>query len=200
MQMMAQRGFGVFSLDNRGSNAAPRGHAWEAPIYQRLGEVELADQLEGVKYLRSLEWVDADRIGILGGSFGGFMALNAMLRAPGTFKAGIAFAPVTNWSEYDSVYTERYMNLPSQNPEGYTKTALPGHAAALAGPLLLLHGTGDDNVHLQHSIQLINAMLQAGKDFGMMLYPGQSHMSFFGMGQDPARLWARITEFFVENL
>lgn len=200
MQMMAQRGFGVFSLDNRGSNAAPRGHAWEAPIHQRLGEVELADQLEGVKYLRSLEWVDADRIGILGGSFGGFMSLNAMLHAPGTFKAGIAFAPVTNWSEYDSVYTERYMNLPSQNLEGYRKTALPRHAADLAGSLLLLHGTGDDNVHLQHSIQLINALLQAGKDFEMMLYPGQDHMSFFGMGQDPARLWARITAFFMKNL
>ena len=200
MQMMAQRGFGIFSLDNRGSNAAPRGHAWEAPIHQRLGEVELADQLEGVNYLKTLDWVDPDRIGILGGSFGGFMSLNAMLRAPGTFKAGIAFAPVTDWREYDSVYTERYMNLPALNPDGYERTALDADAGDLRGALLLLHGTGDDNVHLQHSVQLIQALLQESKDFGLALYPGQSHMSFFAMGQDPSRLWARITSFFERNL
>ncbi|HSM68591.1 MAG TPA: DPP IV N-terminal domain-containing protein, partial [Xanthomonadales bacterium] len=111
MQMMAQSGFGLFSLDNRGSNAIARGHDFEAPIHKQLGHVELADQLAGVEYLKTLDWVDPDRIGILGGSFGGFMTLNAMMRADNAFKAGCCFAPVTDWREYDAVYTERYMDL-----------------------------------------------------------------------------------------
>lgn len=200
LQLMAQSGFGVFSLDNRGSNAAPRGHDWETPIHKRLGHVELADQLEGVKYLKTLPWVDPDRIGILGGSFGGFMTLNAMLRAAGTFKAGVAYAPVTHWREYDCVYTERYMDLPDQNADGYNETAVPAYADELEGWLLLIHGASDPNVHLQHSIRLIDQLILKSKRFQMALYPNQVHMSFFGMGQSPARLWSHITAFFMRTL
>jgi dipeptidyl-peptidase 4 len=200
MQMMARRGFGIFSLDNRGSNAAPRGHAWETPIRGRLGRVELADQLEGVAYLKSLDWVDPDRLGLLGGSFGGFMTLNAMLRAAGVFRAAAAFAPVTDWSMYDSVYTERYMDLPANNAEGYEETALLADADRLKGDLLLIHGAADPNVHVQHTIRFMDRLVDASKRFQVMLYPTQEHMSFFGMGQSPARLWAHITTFFVRAL
>jgi len=200
LQMMAQKGFGIFSLDNRGSNAAPRGHDWEAPIHRQLGHVELADQLEGVAYLKSLPWVDPDRIGIIGGSFGGFMTLNTMLRAPGTFKAAVAYAPVTNWREYDCVYSERYMDLPQDNPEGYDETALAQYADDLKGKLLLIHGASDPNVHVQHSIRLIDRLISDNEWFEMMLYPHQVHMSFFGMGQSPASLWSRITYFFEVHL
>ncbi|QFU77361.1 hypothetical protein EY643_17765 [Halioglobus maricola] len=200
LQMMAQNGYGVFSLDNRGSNAAPRGHDWETPIYEQLGHVELQDQLVGVEHLKGLSWVDPDRIGIVGGSFGGFMTLNAMLRTHGAYSTGVVYAPVTNWREYDCVYTERYMNLPASNQAGYTETAIPQYGDQLAGDLLLMHGAADPNVHLQHSIQLINQLVQDGKKFQMMLYPKQEHMSFFGMGQSPARLWTRITDFFKEKL
>lgn len=200
MQMMAQRGFGVFSLDNRGSNAAPRGHAWETPISGRLGHVELADQLQGIEFLKSQPWVDADRIGLLGGSFGGFMTLNAMLRAPGTFKAAVAYAPPTDWREYDSVYAERYMQLPALNADGYREVALPQYAGALTGKLLLLHGTSDDNVHLELSVQMTSAFIQNGRSLSFMAYPGLDHMSFFDMGQAPAHLWRHITDFFESSL
>ncbi len=202
LQMMAQNGYGVFSLDNRGSNAAPRGHDWETPIHRRLGHVELQDQLEGVKYLKSLDWVDPKHIGILGGSFGGFMTLNAMLRAADTFRSGLCYAPVTNWREYDCVYTERYMDLPVQNAEGYKETALPQYAENLLDEqkLLMLHGGNDPNVHLQHSIQLIDELVIQNKRFRMMLYPNQVHMSFFGMGQSPARTWGRIKAYFDQTL
>ena len=212
LQMMAQNGYGIFSLDNRGSNAAPRGHDWEKPIHRQLGHVELADQLEGVKYLKSLDWVDPDRIGIIGGSFGGFMTLNAMLRAAGTYKAAVAYAPVTDWRHYDVVYAERYMDTPDDNLSGYDETALPQYAGNLQSyesikiaddwdhKLLLIHGASDPNVHIQHSVRLVDQMIQTSRRFRMMFYPGQVHMSFFGMGQSPARLWWRITDFFTDNL
>lgn len=203
LQMMAQKGFGVFSLDNRGSNAAPRGHDWETPIHRRLGHVELADQLEGIKYLKNLEWVDPQRIGIVGGSFGGFMTLNAMIRTKGIFRSGVCYAPVTNWRQYDCVYTERYMDLPDQNPEGYDETAISQYAADFdnqKSKLLMIHGANDPNVHLQHSIQLVDRLVVNSKRFRIMLYPNQVHMSFFGMGQSPARLWNHITTFMVNTL
>ncbi|MEO0974723.1 MAG: alpha/beta fold hydrolase, partial [Pseudomonadota bacterium] len=180
LQMMSQQGFGVFTLDNRGSNAAPRGHDWETPIHHRLGEVELADQLEGVAYLKSLDWVDGDRLGLVGGSFGGFMTLNAMLKAPGTFAAAVAYAPVTDWREYDCVYAERYMGSPKENALGYRDTAIAPRAHQLQGELLLVHGASDPNVHLQHSMRLIDQLVMSDKRFGMVLYPTQVHMSFFG--------------------
>ncbi len=200
LQMMAQNGFGVFSLDNRGSNAAARGHDFETPIHRRVGHVELADQLAGVEYLKSLDWVDPDRIGIIGGSFGGFMTLSAMMRSNNTYRAGCAFAAVTDWREYDAVYTERYMEAPEHNEAGYDETAVRNYAAQLENPLLVVHGGSDPNVHVQHSMELVEQFIIEGRDYDLCIYPNEVHMSFFGMGQSPARLWTRITKFFKENL
>lgn len=200
MQMMAQKGYGIFSLDNRGSNAAARGHDFETPIHKRLGHVEIADQLKGVEYLKTLDWVDPDRIGILGGSFGGFMTLNAMMRTNNTFKAGCAFSGVTDWSQYDAVYTERYMESPDKNIGGYEETDVQSYAGQLENELLLIHGGSDPNVHLQHTFQLIERLVENSKKFDLLVYPNQKHMSFFGMGQSPERLWTRITDFFTRTL
>jgi dipeptidyl-peptidase-4 len=200
LQMMAQKGYITFSVDNRGSCEAPRGHDFELPIYKNLGRVELADVLEGVKYLKSLPFVDPSRIGIFGGSFGGYMVLNAMLRAPKLFKAAVSFAPVTDWRGYDSLYTEQYMNAPQDNPAGYQATEIPPLAEKLQGDLLLLHGTADLNVHLHHSLRLVRALNNNHKHFAMMLYPGQGHASFFELAEVPQQMFRRITSYFLEKL
>jgi dipeptidyl-peptidase-4 len=200
MQMMAQNGFGIFSLDNRGSNAIARGHDFETPIHRQLGHVELADQLAGVEYLKTLDWVDPGRIGIVGGSFGGFMTYNSMMRANNAFKAGCVYAGVSDWREYDAVYTERYMDLPDSNAQGYEETAVRGYAAQLENPLLLVHGGSDPNVHIQHTFEMVDQLILEEKEYNLLIYPNQVHMSFFGMGQSPARLWSRITQFFTEAL
>jgi dipeptidyl-peptidase 4 len=202
-QVMAQKGFVIFCLDNRGSNASPRGHAFEVPIYKRFGEIELADQLEGVRYLKSLPYVDPERIGIFGGSYGGFMTLNALLKKPDVFKAGAAYAPVTNWLEYTAEYTERYMTLPSQNEEGYKNSSPVNHASRLRSKLLLIHGLDDTDVYLEDSMQMTDAFIQAGIEFELMLYPRASHTDvFFGTGdkQSVRDLYRRLTRFFTDHL
>jgi dipeptidyl aminopeptidase/acylaminoacyl peptidase len=199
-QMMAILGFVVYSLDNRGSCEAPRGHGFERPIWQRFGAVELADQLEGVKYLQTLPFVDGSRIGVFGGSFGGFMALNCLLRAPEIFKTGVAFAPVTDWTGYDAIYTEQYMGQLAENAHGYAGSLLPPVAGRLKGKLLLIHGTADQNVHLHHSFNLVDALVAAGKQIEMMLYPGMTHADFFRISPQGRQLFERITKFFVEHL
>jgi dipeptidyl-peptidase-4 len=200
LQMMADRGYVVFSVDNRGSCEGPRGHAFETPILKRLGVVELADQMEGVKYLKSLPFVDPARIGILGGSFGGFMVLNAMLRTPGVFKAGVSIAPVSNWEGYDNTYTELYMKLPHHNESGYKSTQLPPLAGNLAGKLLLVHGSADINVHLHHTFNVVQQLVAAAKDFELMVYPGKGHATLFESGEEGRQLYVRIMEFFQKNL
>lgn len=172
-QLMAQRGFVVFSLDNRGS--AGRGKAWENAIYRRLGDQELQDQLVGVEYLRTLPFVDAQRIGIWGWSYGGYMTCLAMTRAPGVFRAGVAVAPVTDWLDYDTIYTERYMDLPQSNPDGYRRSSPVHFAGELSGRFFLVHGTADDNVHLQNTVQFSRRLIEAGKPFQLMLYPLMEH-------------------------
>src|ERR1700733_493601 len=199
-QMMAGLGFIVYSLDNRGSCEAPRGHRFESAIRYNLGHVELADQLEGVKYLQSLPCVDPARIGVFGGSFGGFMALNCMTRAPEVFKAGVAFAPVTDWSSYDAVYTEQYMGQPRENPEGYRNTAIPAVANDLQEKLLLLHGAADQNVHVHHTFSMVNALVSAGRLVELMMYPGMGHADFFRVTPIAQQLFERITRFFVDHL
>jgi dipeptidyl-peptidase-4 len=172
-QLMAQRGFLVFNLDNRGS--AGRGKGWENAIYRQFGDRELQDQLLGVEYLRSLPYVDSRRIGIWGWSFGGYMACVALTRAPDVFRAGAAVAPVTDWLNYDTIYTERYMDLPKNNPDGYRQSSPVHFAGQLGGRLLLVHGTADDNVHLQNTIQMSKALIDAGRPFQLMLYPQMEH-------------------------
>ncbi len=173
MQYLARKGMVVFCLDNRGSWG--RGHAFEAAIHRKLGEVELADQIAGVRYLKSQPWVDPERIGVYGGSYGGFMTLVAMNQAAEHFSAGIAYAPVTDWRFYDSVYTERYMDTPKDNPNGYESSSPVNYAAGFEGALLICHGTMDNNVHLQNTVQMADRYIEAGKLFDLMLYPRTRH-------------------------
>jgi dipeptidyl-peptidase-4 len=195
-QLMAQKGYIVFSLDNHGM--AGRGHAFETPVHKRMGEMELADQLAGVKYLQSLPYVDGSRIGIWGWSYGGYMTLYAMFNAADVFKAGFAGAPVTAWENYDTIYTERYMSTPQENPEGYKQSAPRTHAAKLKGKLLIAHGTADDNVHYANTLQLQDDLIRAGKHVEIIAYPERGH----GISDATAQihLFRRVTQFFLDNL
>lgn len=196
-ELMAQKGYLIFSLDNRGSYN--RGHAFETPLYHEFGKIQLADQLAGVKFLKSLPYVDASRIGMWGWSYGGTMTLYALCGAPEVFKAGVAVAPVSDWRLYDTAYTERYMGRPQDNPEGYKNSSPANQAANLRGRLLLAQGTGDDNVHFANSSELINELILAGRyPEKLMIFPGRGHP----IGDRPARiqLFEGITEFLLHNL
>ncbi|MBZ5694434.1 MAG: S9 family peptidase [Acidobacteriia bacterium] len=197
LEMMAEKGYIIFALDNRGSYA--RGHAFETPVYHQFGKVELEDQLTGVKYLKSLAYVDASRIGIWGWSYGGTMTLEAMFNAPDVFKAGVAISPVSDWRLYDTTYTERYMGRPQDNLDGYVNASPVNQAAKLKGKLMLAHATGDDNVHFTNTSEVINELILAGKyPAGLMIFPGRGH----GMGDLSARiaLFRGVTEFLLNNL
>jgi dipeptidyl-peptidase-4 len=172
-QVLASKGLVIFCLDNHGSWG--RGHAFEAVIKGHLGKWELADQLAGVRYLENQPWTDRSRIGVYGGSYGGYMALTCMNEAPEHFSVGIAYAPVSDWRLYDSAYTERYMGMPKDNSEGYRESAPLNFAAGLNGRLLICHGTMDNNVHVQNSIQMGGAYIKADKVFEMILYPRTRH-------------------------
>jgi dipeptidyl-peptidase 4 len=172
-QVFAHAGYVVWESENRGGTG--RGHAFETPLYHRMGVVELADQVAGVKYVESLGFVDPARVGIHGWSYGGFMTANALLNAGEVFKCGVAGAPPTNWLNYDTIYTERYMGLPSENKEGYASTALAPKAARLNGRLMLMHNYEDDNVLFQNTLQLMSALQQAGKVFDFTLYTQKAH-------------------------
>ncbi len=194
-QVYANQGYVMWQAENRGG--AGRGHAFETPVYHKLGVTELADQVAGVQYLISLGFVDPQRIGIQGWSYGGFMTLNALLNAPDLFRCGIAGAPVTNWLNYDTIYTERYMGLPSEDPDGYKNTALPPRAENLKAKLMIVHNFEDDNVLFQNTLQMMNALQQAGKKFEFMLYPQKTH----GVGGPAARqMNASMLDFFERNL
>jgi dipeptidyl-peptidase-4 len=194
-QVMAHRGFLIWQLDNRGSLG--RGHAWESALYRRLGARELEDQKRGVAHLISMGLVDPARVGIYGWSYGGFMTLYSLLHAPEVFKAGVAGAPVTDWRGYDSIYTERYLGLPADNPEGYRLSSPLNFAEKLAGRLLLIHNFEDDNVLFQHTLRMADALERAGKPFQSMLYPQKSH----GVGGAARKhLYQTMTEFFEKNL
>jgi dipeptidyl-peptidase-4 len=195
-QLMAQKGYVIFSLDNRGS--AGRGHAFETPLHFRMGAQELSDQRDGVHYLKSLPYVDANRIGIWGWSYGGHMTMHAMFEAGDDFKAGFAGGPVTDWRYYDSIYTERYLGLPQKNEKGYQDSSPVKYAVQLKGKLLIAHGTGDDNVHFANTLAVINDLIEAGKYVEVLPFPGRGH----GVSDPPARrvLMQRVTQFFLDNL
>ncbi|HEX7118984.1 MAG TPA: S9 family peptidase [Longimicrobiales bacterium] len=195
-QALAQRGFIVVSIDNRGTGA--RGSAFKKVTYLNLGEVESDDQIAGARYLASLPYVDPSRIGIWGWSYGGYMTALTMARGGDVFRAGISVAPVTDWHLYDTIYTERFMRTPQENPEGYRKSSPIAHVDGLSGRLLLIHGTGDDNVHFQNSVQLVNALQEAGKQFDFMLYPNKTH-SISG-GNTSLHLFTMMTEWLERNL
>ena len=172
LQYLAQQGIVVFVVDNRISSGKGAESAW--PVYGNFGERELADLVDAVDWLGERDFVDAERIGIDGWSFGGYLTLYAMTRSD-RFRAGIAGGSVVDWRDYDSIYTERYMSTPDENPEGYRKSSVREAAADLHGDLLLIHGTMDDNVHMQNTLQFAYDLQQAGKRFELMLYPKSRH-------------------------
>ncbi len=195
-QVLAHRGFVVWQLDNRGSTG--RGHPFESVLYHNMGAAELRDQKEGIAHLISMGFVDPARIGMYGWSYGGFMTLYTITHAPGLIKTAIAGAPVTNWRNYDSIYTERYMGLPSENEEGYRVSSPAAAASAISGTkLLMLHNLEDDNVHFQNSLQMADAMEKAGKRFYMVVYPQKTHTVG---GPEYTQLLEEMTSFFEENL
>jgi len=194
-QVLAHKGIVVWQVDNRGSSG--RGHAFETPVFHKLGSAELADQVAGVEHLVSMGFVDQARVGIRGWSYGGFMTLNAMLNAPDVFRAGLAGAPVTDWRNYDTIYTERYMGLPKDNPDGYQNTALPAQAKSLKGRLMIAHNVEDDNVLFKNTVQMTQALERAGQPFEMQVYTQKTHAV---TGAEARQLNAAIVDFFERNL
>jgi dipeptidyl-peptidase 4 len=170
---LARRGFLVFSLDNRGS--ALQGTRMDGALFHHMASVEVADQLRGVEWLKAQPYVDGERVGVFGWSYGGYMSLNLVMRAPGVFAAAVSGAPVTDWSLYDTAYTERYMGTPQANAAGYAGSSVLGVAGQLQDPLLVLHGMADDNVLFEHSTRLFKVLQEANKPFEVMVYPGHKH-------------------------
>ncbi|MDQ3289791.1 MAG: S9 family peptidase [Bacteroidota bacterium] len=195
-QMLAQQGYIVACVDNRGTGG--RGAAFRKITYANLGHYETIDQIEGAKYFGSLPYVDKSRIGIWGWSFGGYMSSLALTKGADYFKAGIAVAPVTNWRYYDNIYTERYLKRPQENAAGYDENSPVTHAAKLKGKYLLVHGTGDDNVHFQNAVAMEDALIKANKQFESFYYPNRNH-GIYG-GNTRLHLYTMMTDFLLKNL
>lgn len=192
---MANKGFVVFVLDNRGSDH--RGFAFESIIHRQLGKVEMEDQMTGVAHLLTLPYVDKDRIGVHGWSYGGFMTTNLMLHHPEVFKVGVAGGPVLDWKYYEVMYGERYMDTPTENPEGYAAASMVEKAGQLKGRLQIIVGLNDPTCVLQHSLAFLRAAIDAGTQPDYFVYPGQGHNM---MGQDAIHLHERITRYFEDYL
>ena len=196
VQSLRSRGYLVFALDNRGSKG--RGLAFESAIKRNMGDIEARDQVEGVRWLVSQGLADPDRVGVYGWSYGGYMTLMCLCRAPDVFKMGVAGAPVAHWDGYDTHYTERYMGTPESNPEGYRVSSAMSHVRNLRGELLIIHGLIDENVHFRHTARLINALIKARKRYELHLYPDERHMP--RSLADRVYMEERISEFFERNL
>lgn len=192
---MAQKGYLVFTLDNRGSEA--RGKAFEQATFRQLGTAEMEDQLDGVNYLKSLKFVDATRLGVHGWSFGGFMTTSLMTRQPDVFKVAVAGGPVIDWSYYEVMYTERYMDTPQSNKAGYEANNLLNYADKLKGKLMLIHGTSDDVVVWQHSLQFIKKAIEKNVQLDYFAYPGHLHNV---TGKDRVHLMQKISNYFFDYL
>ena len=196
MQFLAQQGFIVFSIDNRGS--ADRGFEFESAIYGQVGTKEMEDQLAGVDYLKKLPYVDASRIGVHGWSYGGFMTTSLMTRTPGIFKVGVAGGPVIDWKMYEIMYTERYMGHPKDNEKGYEQSNLLNYADKLEGKLLMIHGTDDDVVLWQHSLLYVQKCVENQNTFlDYFVYPTHNHNVY---GKDRLHLMTKITQYLFDNL
>ncbi len=191
-QYLADQGYVVFRLDNRGTPR--RGLAFEAAIARRLGAIEMEDQKAGARYLAGLPYVDGSRIGIYGWSYGGYLAALCLLQAPDLFRAAVAGAPVTDWEGYDTHYTERYMGTPRDNPDGYRESSLLPLAPRLKGPLLIIHGMVDENVHFRHTARLLNALNAAQKTYDLLVFPEERHLP---RGEDDRRYleWRLVDHF-----
>ena len=195
-QLLAQKGYIVVSVDPRGTYY--RGRDFKNSTYLQLGKLETEDMISTAKYLGELPYVDKERIGIQGWSFGGYLTSSCMTKGADYFKAGIAVAPVTNWRFYDTIYTERFMQSPEENPEGYDDNSPINHVDLLRGPYLLVHGSADDNVHYQNTMEMIDALVKANKDFDLFIYPDKNH-GIYG-GTTRLHLFEKMTKFLEENL
>jgi dipeptidyl-peptidase-4 len=195
-QMLAQKGYIVVSVDPRGTYY--RGRDFKNSTYMQLGKLETEDMISAAAYLGSLGYVDGSRIGIQGWSFGGYLTLSSLMKGADSFKMGISVAPVTNWRFYDTIYTERFMRTPQENAEGYDDNSPINHAEKLEDPLLLVHGSADDNVHYQNTMEMINALVDANKDFDLFIYPDRNH-GIYG-GTTRLHLFEKMTKFIEENL
>jgi len=195
-QLLADEGYIIVCVDGRGTGF--KGAAFKKVTQNELGKFELEDQIEAAKKLGALEYIDQDQIGIWGWSYGGFMSTNAILKGNDVFSMAIAVAPVTSWRFYDSIYTERYMTTPQENPTGYDENSPINHVEKLKGDFLLVHGSGDDNVHVQNSMRLIEALIQANKQFVWSIYPDKNH-GIYG-GNTRLHLYTKMTEFIKEHL
>ena len=194
--MLAQQGYIVACVDGRGTGF--KGAAFKKCTQKELGKYEVEDQIDAAKVIGNYPYVDKTRIGIFGWSFGGFMASNCIMKGADVFKTAIAVAPVTNWRFYDSIYTERYMQTPQENASGYDDNSPINHVSKLKGNFLLIHGTADDNVHVQNSMQMIEALVQANKQFDWAIYPDKNH-GIYG-GYTRIQLYNKMTNFIKEKL
>ena len=197
--MLSQQGYIVASVDNRGT-PAPRGRAWRKIAYRKIGVISSQDQANAVKaMIAKMPFIDASRVGIWGWSGGGSSTLNAMFRYPDIYKTGMSVAPVPNMRFYDTIYQERYMGLPQDNAEDYKQGSPVTFARNLKGDLLIVHGTGDDNVHYQGTETLINELIKENKQFTMMAYPNRTHGIF--EGENTTRhLYSLLTRYLNEHL
>ena len=194
--LLAQKGYIVLCVDGRGTGY--RGTKYKKATYKNLGKYEIEDQIAAAQWIGSQSYVDAGRIGIFGWSFGGYMASLAMTKGADVFKVGIAVAPVTTWRYYDTIYTERYLQTPQENPQGYDENSPINFADLMKGKYLLIHGTADDNVHYQNAVEMAEALIQKNKEFEFMTYPDKNH-GIYG-GNTRLHLHQKMTDFILNNL
>ena len=194
--LLAQKGYIVLCVDGRGTGY--RGTKYKKATYKNLGKYEIEDQIAAAQWMGSQSFVDAERIGIFGWSFGGYMASLAMTKGADVFKVGIAVAPVTTWRYYDTIYTERYLQTPQENPQGYDENSPINFAGLMKGKYLLIHGTADDNVHYQNAVEMAEALIQKNKEFEFMTYPDKNH-GIYG-GNTRLHLYQKMTNFILNNL
>ena len=195
-QMLAQKGYIVACVDNRGTGG--KGSEFKKMTYKELGKYETIDQINAAKYFGNLNYIDSNRIGIQGWSYGGYMSSLAITKGADVFSLAIAVAPVTNWRYYDNIYTERYMQTPQENPSGYDENSPINHVEKLKGHYLLIHGSADDNVHVQNTMEMISALVNANKQFDLFIYPDKNH-GIYG-GNTRYHLYKKMTDFILDNL
>ena len=202
LQLLAQHGIISVSINNRGSGA--QGEVFKKMTYLQLGKYETEDMITLAKYMAKQPYVDGDRIGIYGWSYGGFMAANGITKGADVISTAVSVAPVTNWRYYDNVYTERFMRTPQENPDGYDLNSPVHNTALIKGNYLLCHGSGDDNVHYQNAMELIKAMISNGKQFDLMIYPNKNHGIYggyeYGPGESRMHLFNKIDSFLFKHL
>jgi dipeptidyl-peptidase-4 len=195
-QYLTTQGYIVVSVDNRGTGN--RGREFKHSTHMQLGKLELEDQTAAAQWFKQFSWVDSSRIGVWGWSFGGYLSSLCISKSPDVFKTAIAVAPVTNWRYYDNIYTERFLQKPQDNAKGYDENSPINYVSGIRGNYLIVHGTGDDNVHFQNTTEMIHAMVKAGVQFDSEIYPNRNH----GIGDRAAQyhLYRRMTAFVLENL